>query len=95
MITPPKSLLARLGRIGRAALALAFACALMPLIAHAEPAASAKHPAGSVVQTERGPAFVPFDGATYNPNAGVATFAALPERFDPSDDNVPNAQQSL
>lgn len=82
MITPPKSLLARLGRIGRAALALAFACALMPLIAHAEPAASAKHPAGSVVQTERGPEFVPFDGSAYNPSPGIATFAALPERFD-------------
>ena len=59
MITPPKSLLARLGRIGRAALALAFACALMPLIAHAEPATSTKHPAGTVMQTERGPEFVP------------------------------------
>lgn len=82
MITPPLSLLGRLGRIGRVAVALAFACALIPLTAHADPAASSKHPAGSVVQTERGPAFVPFDGAAYNPNAGVTTFSALPEKFD-------------
>ncbi|WP_162611520.1 5'-nucleotidase C-terminal domain-containing protein [Gordonibacter urolithinfaciens] len=90
MITPPKSLLARLGRIGRAALALAFACALMPLIAHAEPATSTKHPAGTVMQTERGPEFVPFDGSAYNPNAGVTLLSdphALPEKFDLRDVN--------
>ena len=66
MITPPLSLLGRLGRIGRVALVLAFACALIPLTAHAEPAESTKHPAGTMVQTERGPAFIPFDGAAYN-----------------------------
>ena len=82
MITPPLSLLGRLGRIGRVALVLAFAWALIPLTAHAEPAASTKHPAGSVVQTERGPAFIPFDGAAYNANEGAATFAALPEKYD-------------
>ena len=53
MITPPLSLLGRLGRIGRVALVLAFACALIPLTAHAEPAESTKHPAGTMVQTER------------------------------------------
>lgn len=82
MHTPPHSIF---GRIGRIALALAFACALIPLSAHAEPASSAKHPAGTVVQTERGPAFVPFDGAAYNPDAGISTLSdplALPETFD-------------
>lgn len=82
MNTPPLSLLGRLGRIGRLALTLAFACALIPLTAHAEPAASAKHPAGTMVQTERGPAFVPFDGGAYNPNAGVSTFSTLPKTYD-------------
>ncbi len=82
MITPPLSLLGRLGRIGRVALVLAFACALIPLTAHAEPAVSTKHPAGTMVQTERGPAFIPFDGAAYNASEGAATFAALPEKYD-------------
>ena len=82
MNTPPLSLLGRLGRIGRVALVLAFACALIPLIAHAEPAVSTKHPAGTMVQTERGPAFIPFDGAAYNASEGAATFAALPEKYD-------------
>ncbi len=82
MITPPLSLLGRLGRIGRVALVLAFACALIPLTAHAEPAESTKHPAGTMVQTERGPAFIPFDGAAYNASEGAATFAALPEKYD-------------
>ena len=82
MNTPPLSLLGRLGRIGRVALVLAFACALIPLTAHAEPAVSTKHPAGTMVQTERGPAFIPFDGAAYNASEGAATFAALPEKYD-------------
>ncbi|WP_172623393.1 5'-nucleotidase C-terminal domain-containing protein [Arabiibacter massiliensis] len=64
------------------AIAVALAAALPLSTALAEPAASAKHPAGTVAQTERGPAFVPFDGAAYNPNAGIATFAAPPEKYD-------------
>ena len=31
---------------------------------------------------ERGPAFIPFDGAAYNASEGAATFAALPEKYD-------------
>lgn len=83
------------GALGRAALALAFAAALLPVPAFAEPDSAADpvgtgssasagtlQPLGRMVETERGPVFSLNDPSLLNPASGANALAALPPSYD-------------
>lgn len=83
------------GALGRAALTLAFAAALLPVPAFADPdsaadpagtgssaSASTLQPLGRMVETERGPVFSLYDPSLLNPASGANALAALPDSYD-------------